>query len=155
MEMNFNFRMEGLQELAAALERLPEAARKPILTRALIKAGAPMAEHFALHAPLDPSADHQHLADSMTVSAANRVNGEPLDEMAAAAAVGPSKDTFWGLFHEYGTVHHGPQAFARSGFDATYEESLAIFKEEMWSEILAHLPTSSSMAPRLRPAATP
>jgi hypothetical protein len=80
------------------------------------------------------------------------VNGEALGETAAAAAVGPSKDTFWGLFQEYGTVRHGAQPFARPGFDATYEESLTIFKNEMWAEILANLPTSSSMAPRLRQA---
>lgn len=150
MEMNFNFRLDGLRELADALEQVNEAARKPILVRALVKAGAPMAEWMALHAPLDPSADHQHLADSMTVSPTNKVNGERLDDTAAAAAVGPSKDAFWGLFQEYGTVRHGSQPFARPGFDATYEESLRIFKEEMWAEILANLPTSTSMAPRLR-----
>ena len=152
MEMNFNFKVEGLLEMAATLEQLPQAARKPILIRALKAAGAPMAERMALDAPLDPAADHQHLADSMTVSATNRVNGETLDDTAAAVAVGPSKDAFWGLFQEYGTVRHGAQPFARPGFDGGYEEALTIFRGEMWLEIVANLPTSSSMAPRLRMA---
>lgn len=152
MEMNFNFKVEGLSELAAALERLPHATRKPVLVRALLAAGAPMAERMALAAPLDPTADHQHLADSMTVSQTNRVRGDTLSDLAAAVAVGPSKDTFWGLFQEYGTVRHGAQPFARPSFDGGYEESLAIFKDAMWTEILANLPTSSSMTPRLRAA---
>lgn len=152
MEMNFNFKVEGLAELAAALERLPQAARKPVLVRALMAAGAPMAERMALDAPLDPLADHQHLADSMTVSPTNKVRGETLGDTEAAVAVGPSKNAFWGLFQEYGTVRHGAQPFARPAFDAGYEESLTIFKEAMWAEILANLPTSSSMAPRLRRA---
>lgn len=151
MEANFTWKFEGGQELAKALESLPQATRQPILVRALKAAGLPMAERMGLEAPLDPTADHQHLADSMTVSATTRVNGERLDDTSAAVAVGPSKDAFWGLFQEYGTVRHGAQPFARPAFDAEYEQALKIFRDQMWLEIVTALPTSSSVAPRLVP----
>jgi HK97 gp10 family phage protein len=52
-----------------------------------------------------------------------------------AVAVGPSKAGFYGIFQEFGTVHHGAQPFARPAFDQTVQKSLGILAAALWQAI--------------------
>jgi HK97 gp10 family phage protein len=52
-----------------------------------------------------------------------------------AVAVGPAKNRYYGVFQEFGTVHHGAQPFARPAFDLNVTKSLSILASFMWAAI--------------------
>lgn len=152
--MKIQMRFEGGEELARTLRALPEALTVRLVRAVLKEAAEPMRLRMARLAPHEPGAPD--LRDSMTISVANRIGSTAggrwrarEDRHEQAVAVGPSKDAFYGIFQEYGTVHHGAQPFMRPAFDAIAPESLAIIRRALWRELAArgiqapmrHVPT--------------
>ena len=138
--------LTGVDQLAATLRRLPSGLGRKVQLRALREGAEPMRVEMGILAPRGPTLRRGrkiHLADSMTINAV-RQSQLPGDE--AAVAVGPSKDAFWGLFQEYGTVHHAAQPFARRAFDAKRQAALERMVPALWAGLRAKLP--SSFGPR-------
>ena len=131
----------GGDELAAKLRKLPMAVRKNELYRILREAGEPMRSRMEQLAPRSTGdrGNIPGLADSMSISVAKKIGStsggrwEASDEFMAAVAVGPSKNAYYGIFQEYGTVHHGAQSFARPAFDGTADTSLKHISAELWT----------------------
>lgn len=129
--MNTSFRFAGGREMAKFLSELPERASRNIQRQALRAAAEPMREDMARLAPYEPGAPD--LRESMTISNA-RAN-DALYDTEVAVAVGPSKRGFYGIFQEFGTVHHGAQPFARPAFELNITKSLSILARFMWAAI--------------------
>lgn len=130
--MNAQLRFAGGRELASFLSKLPERTSKTVQRQALRAAAEPMRGDMATLAPHEPGAPD--LRESMTIS--NVRGGDDVFESETAVAVGPSRAGWYGVFQEFGTVHHGAQPFARPAFDRNLTRSLGILAKELWAAIL-------------------
>jgi HK97 gp10 family phage protein len=148
----WTMRFEGGEELARTLRSLPEAVTKTVVLKALRDGAEPIRHLAGLHAPRSPHAPH--LADSMTISVASRVGTvqggrwRDVDAGEYAVAVGPAKDFFYGMFQEWGTVHHGAQPFMRPAFDSGVPAGLGIIGQQLWAAIRARVPDVSTFGGR-------
>lgn len=135
----FSMQIQGGKELAMRLRALPEAYTRTIVLGALREAGEPMRARMAQLAPREPG--KPDLADNINISVANRLGDvgggrwEARHDEEHAVAVGPTKDFFYGLFQEYGTVHHAPQPFMRPAFDSEAPRALQILTDELWKPL--------------------
>lgn len=137
--MKVSWKMEGGPELAAALNGLPKRVRKNVLREVLTDVGEPMRRRMGALAPRDPGAPD--LADNIVISPSTRAgvdeSGVSLkaDEFQAAVAIGPARGFFYGLYQEFGTIHHGPQPFARPAFDADAPKAVTEIGRRLWVEL--------------------
>lgn len=132
MKMSFHF--EGGADLARKLGELPRRVSLPIQKAALLEAAEPMRVRMSELAPHEPGAPDLRAAMVISpVRASSR--SDVIRETETAVAVGPSRDAYYGLFQEFGTVHHGAQPFARPAFDSVAPESLRILSEVLWREL--------------------
>lgn len=129
-------RFAGGEELARQLEKLPKALSDQLLLAALKKAAEPMRADAQSKAPRLTG----RLADNMTIQKATRIGSVEGGRWRTAegsvwVAVGPHKGTYWGIFQEFGTVHHRAQPFLRPAFDANGARALNIIRDELWNGI--------------------
>lgn len=124
-------RFEGGDELARELNALPAKVARQTQLDALKAAAEPIRAAMQADAPVDLVSRHQEqLYESMTISTV-RADGD----QSAEIAVGPSRRVFWGLFQEYGTVHHSAQPFARPAFDAHRGTALRLIGQRLWDAL--------------------
>jgi len=141
--MKWSMRIDGGAAFARNLNALSLSVRRKTLHRILRLAGEPMRARMAVLAEPTRRPPAPDLADSMVISVATRIGSvaggrwQARDEFQAAVAVGPSRNIFYALYQEYGTVHHDAQPFARPAFDATAAESLGIIQTEIWQALRA------------------
>jgi HK97 gp10 family phage protein len=156
-------KVEGLRELEASLKQLPKATARNVLKRVLVKAGQPIAEQAARLAPDDPRTGAPDLHTSIAVSAKVRNDvgkaafakvlreGGSRDDAVSALRgarreakgagsfatmfIGPTVDSFYGKFQEFGTVKQAAQPFMRPAWDANKEGALATIRGELGAEI--------------------
>lgn len=139
MAARWSMQMTGWKELGARLRALPDAYTRTIVIDALKEAAEPMRARMAQLAPREPGAPD--LADNIGISVANRLGDvgggrwEARHDEEHAVAVGPTKDFFYGLFQEYGTVHHRAQPFMRPAFDSESGKALTILTQELWKPL--------------------
>ena len=139
MASRWSMQMSGWKELGARLRALPEAYTRTVVIDALKEAGEPMRARMAQLAPREPGAPD--LADNIAISVANRLGDvgggrwEARHDEEHAVAVGPTKGFFYGLFQEYGTVHHAAQPFMRPAFDSESSKALTILTQELWKPL--------------------
>lgn len=139
MADRFSMKVEGFKELAASLRAMPASVSKPIILDALKEGAEPMRVRMGQLAPREPGAPD--LAENIGISVANRIGDvgggrwEAKHDEEFAVAVGPTKGFFYGIFQEFGTVHHGAQPFMRPGFDSTVQTSLTIIGQRLWAAI--------------------
>lgn len=131
--MKVDLRFEGGQKLAATLASLPDRVSLKVQRRALMEAAEPMRAMAQRGAPREPGAPD--LADNIVISPLRGGTDSFGDARAAGVAIGPAKAFFYGFFQEWGTVHHGPQAFMRPAFDATAQKTLQLLRMALWTEI--------------------
>lgn len=143
-----HLKLTGMENLAKGLRALDQDLRRDVLIDALKEAAEPMRASMAALAPRGP--DAPHLANSMSISVANKVGGTSggrwlgaTTDNEASVAVGPSKDFFYGLFLEYGTVKMSARPFMRPAFDENAQASLEILKRALWAAISSS-PTGGS-----------
>lgn len=126
-------RFAGGKALADALRRLPSERISRNVQRSGLRAAAePMRDDMRTLAPHEPGAPD--LRESMTISNV-RAGDDETSISEVAIAVGPSKAGFYGIFQEFGTVHHGAQPFARPAFDQNVQKSLNILSAFLWAAI--------------------
>lgn len=140
--MSTTFKIEGLRELERALTELPKATGKNVLRRTLLKIGRPIAEAMRVRAPDDPATGGNDLKGSINVATRLSRRQRALhkkmfksDRASVEAFVGAG---FIPHAHmqEFGTVHHGPQPFARPAWDAEKMRALESVKKELENEII-------------------
>jgi HK97 gp10 family phage protein len=146
-------KLEGGQQFAKALEALPFTKQRGVLTKMLKKAAEPVRARMEALAPREPG--KPDLADNMKIQSVSKIDdgseleARSLDDSEAAVAIGPSKDSFYGSFQEFGTAPHGkhpghpPQPFARPAFDETQDEVLRSLQDDIW----AHLRNTAQRSP--------
>ncbi len=131
-------KIEGLRELENALKQLPKALGKGVLRRVLKKRGGPVAEAMRARAPV-AAEDGGQLKASVTVSTTlskrqrglhKKQGSKAAVEMFVGAGPVPSAHN-----QEFGNINHGPQAFARPGWDETKSGVLEGLKDDLWTEL--------------------
>jgi HK97 gp10 family phage protein len=147
MIVKVNF--EGGEALAKTLNSLPDAYSRKVILAALKEGGEPIR---AMAAQLAPLGETENLSENMTISVTNQLGStaggrwRARDETEHAVAVGPSKHEFYGLFQEYGTVHHGAQPFLRPAFDAQGQTALTIIGDALWWALRKMIPSGLQQA---------
>jgi HK97 gp10 family phage protein len=140
--MKTTVRIEGLRELDATLGALGaefgKPAAKAVLRRVGVKALTPMAETARALAPDDPETGGKDLKASITVG--TRLNKrqsamarKDQSKSTTTAYMGPTVP--WGLYQEFGTVHHSPQPFMRPAFQQHAEPTIRSVGTLLWPEI--------------------
>jgi HK97 gp10 family phage protein len=158
-------KIEGLKELETALKELPKATGKNVIRRALVQAAQPIADMARAMAPVGPpkpgqlkesiklsrimfsggaagkAAFAQAMAEGATraeageaAKAANIAASGEADITSAVIVVGPGR-LVQAITQEFGTVHHGPQAYLRPAWDQNKMRALDIIKGELWIQI--------------------
>lgn len=135
----FSMTFTGGKELASALRTLPDALSRQILLGALTEAAEPMRQRMSQLAPREPG--KPDIADNIGISVANRLGDidggrwEARSEDEHAVAVGPTKNFFYGIFLEYGTVKMRAQPFMRPAFDTEAPRALSQIGNRIWAAI--------------------
>jgi len=149
-------RVEGLREVERALKDLSKATARNVLRRALVKGGAPIAEAAREYAPEDRGDTERSIAVSTrrpkdapsgrAAFARARRDGASVGQAREAARVAGAQAAFaeaWvgpgrnpqALFQEFGTRHHGAQAFMRPAWDGRSQEALNRISIEIRNEV--------------------
>lgn len=128
-------KIEGLRELANALEELPKATARNTLVRTLKKAATPVHERMQANAPrltgqLQLSVV---MGPSSKLTSRQKRDAKKEGKFFAEYHVGTSDPA--GMFQEFGTFKEPAQPWATPAWDATQDEALAIIKTELGTEI--------------------
>lgn len=139
--MKVTVKTEGFAELDAALGEFTRATAKNILRRAGEKALRPVAAAMAAKAPYDENGDRD-LRNSIDVTTKlnnrqKRLNNSPstVEVYAGPTARTGDNPPPQGIFQEFGTENHPPQAFARPAWDQGRDQVLASVKASLTDEI--------------------
>ena len=125
--MNFTFKTEGFDELARALNALPEAVGKKMMREALKRAAQPIAG--MARAIMARSPDAPHAAENIVIHPGRS---------GFSVAIGPSQDGFhYWMFQEFGTRFQSPQPAMRPAFDSQAPAALGIMGRELWQALAA------------------
>lgn len=135
-----SMKLEGANELALLLESMSKAASSRAQLKILRLAAEPMRVEMSRLAPRGKGLHGFHLADSMEISTIGS-RSRDRQEGEATVAVGPTKEAFWGLFQEIGTIRHGPQPFAHEAFDNQTKQTFDILQEGYWKLLKKWLST--------------
>lgn len=144
----FQMTIHGGEELAQRLNALPPALTRKVVIGALLAGAEPIrvrAERYFTRRGTAP-----HLAHNIVARAVTRVGStaggrwRATDEDEYAVAIGPTKDHFYGLFHEYGTVRHGATPFMRPAFDSGAPEALGIVGQRLWDALRKAAPVTTA-----------
>jgi len=134
--------VDGLHEMEAALSEFTKGTGRNILKRAALKAIEPMAQEMARRAPVQKGGGHDL---QKSIQATDKLNKrqKKLNRQPSTIEVyaGPTADAGdlaappQGIFQEFGTENHGPQAFARPTWDAGNRALLDRTADSLGSEI--------------------
>lgn len=128
----FTVQVDGLDQLARTLRELPQAVEKKTVSNAL-KAGAQPIRGMA-SAIMARGKDAPHAADNVGVT---------VGRSGHSIAIGPTKDFFYWLFQEFGTVRNPAQPALRPAFDTHAPTALRLVGRDLWNAIEKRADTSS------------
>lgn len=112
--------VEGTARLRKQLERLDGTMRKKTLERMVEAGGELVREVAAQKAPVRTG----QLAASQIVQ---RIKSSAY---RAEAGIGPDEDAWYGVFAEFGTVHHAAQPFLRPAYDEQKQNAVNAMANE-------------------------
>jgi HK97 gp10 family phage protein len=129
--------IEGLSETAEALVEFSKATSANIVRRALLAAGAPIAASAEAMAPRGPTGD---LIASISVTPAQpskmtrsgRGNYDKQSQVEVLVEAGPVVES---ITQEFGTRFHRAQPFMRPAWDQQRGNALAIFVQQLQTEL--------------------
>ena len=133
--MKVSLDLLGGKELAAAIAGLPLRLSRKAKRDALFVVAEPMRSRMADFAP---RGEAPHMADNIVVSGGRGGIDEFFDEKATTVAIGPAKGFQHGILQEFGTEHHGPQAFARPAFDQEAPKVIRELAPVLWQVLKRH-----------------
>ncbi len=129
-------KVEGLQEIQAALHELPKATARNVMRRVLRQLAEPIADTARQLAPV-LSGDLKESVGVSTKLARNVKRGRSkLSTNAVEMFVGPFNAPR-SIQQEFGNINHPPQPFMRPAWDKHKDELLPKVGEAMWNEIRA------------------
>ena len=128
MARSWTVKVEGLREVNDALGQLPKATGRNVMRRVAVKRLQPIAADMKLNAPVHLS----DLRDSITVTTKKPKKRRKVAEVEAYAGPGRLPQA---SLQEFGTVNHGPQAFARPAWDKGKGDLLPGLADDFWDEI--------------------
>ena len=124
--------ISGFKEANEVLKRLPERVQKRVLQNAVnaaarvslraIKALAPKSDEGERS---ESSEKYGHLLQNLRVQTLKKVR-----RTAKGARVW-TRDAFWAVFYELGTVKQPARPFFRPGFDSSAEDALAAMRDNL------------------------
>jgi HK97 gp10 family phage protein len=136
--MKLSMRIEGGENLAHRLARLPDAMSRQAKVEALKVAAEPIRQAAEDMAPYDFDARAPHLQDNIVIGTLTEAMLERRGrDTETVVEVGPrggqgGNEFFYGLFQEFGTARHPAQPFLRPAFDKESQGSLDILVDELW-----------------------
>lgn len=122
----FTVEFQGGPELARKLEALADELSVQVVGAALVAGGEPIRRRASNLMKRGTEAPH----------AAEHV-GMTLGKSGHSIAIGPTKNYFYWLFQEYGTVRHGAQPAMRPAFDEQGSVALGIIGQRLWAAVRA------------------
>ncbi|MFN7177116.1 MAG: hypothetical protein ACK4MX_09530 [Thermaurantiacus sp.] len=135
--MKTSMRVEGLQDLDAALADLPQSTAKGVVRRTLIKAGQPIVEDYANNVRRRSGTLAESAGVSTKLSRRQRRLHRKMfaDDRAAVEVFAGAGPLSQAITEEFGTVNQEPQGQMRAAWDRNKQKALQIVQTETWSEI--------------------
>lgn len=133
-----SIQVHGLRELEEELAKFGPEVAKRTLRAAVKKAGEPIREEAARLAPRG-TGDKKgpHLADDIVLRIGAK-KGKSFSEVlfgvesgSVTAQIGFTKETFYGMFQEFGTRFHAAHPFLRPAFDNESENAVRMIAAEL------------------------
>jgi len=129
-------KVEGLSELAEALEELPKATGANVLRRTLLEAGEPVADQAQSLAPrktgaLQVSVSVQPASPSK-MTRTGKAAYDKQNKVEVVIEAGPNPQS---ITQEFGTVHHAAHPFMRPAWSAQKMATLERIREKLAEEI--------------------
>jgi len=110
--MRVDVKVDGLQELADAIQALPAAMQQTVVRAGLTAAGRVFVNGMARRAPKDPNHRVVRRGKSYPVPLSQSMTQKlTVSKGVARVRVGPSNQAFWGRFQEFGTRFQPAQPF--------------------------------------------
>lgn len=131
--MSVTVKVEGLREIGAALEQLPEAVTKKVMRQVLTARARPIADAARGNCPVESG----ELKNSIKVSGRlSRSQAREARESASEVEVyiGPSPLPHAHLV-EFGSIHNAPQPYMRPAWDGAKGTLLTNLAADLWAEI--------------------
>lgn len=136
--MKTTMKMEGLADLAKALNQMKTSTAKGVMRRTLKQAAQPMADLAEAKAPegktkrLKPSVSVSDWLTRRQKARHRKMFGSMKHAVEMYVGTGPLKHAH---LQEFGTAHHAPQPFMRPAWDAEAVPTLARIGTIMGGEI--------------------
>ena len=145
-------RTKGFKELDRALAQLPRSTGKTAMSRALQEAGEPLGRKMRSGAPdqagtLKESIDSGRKLSRRQAAVDRQILGSSRTMAKAYVGAGVLPHAH---MQEFGTRHHGPQAFARPAWNADRFALLERIKVEAWLQIKKSLARAERRAAAIR-----
>lgn len=132
--MRVTVKVDGLKDLDRALGELPKAAGKAVLRRVARKALEPFDKAWRAKAPhLTGQLEESGGISTKLTKRQARLNRKRDDKSSIEMFSGPNNPA--AVPQEFGTVDQSAQPFMRPAWDETQDETLAIVKTELGTEI--------------------
>lgn len=119
-------RLTGDKELKRKIAALEEAVVGQVVEKAAMAAAVVLRDSAKRRAPRRTGKG----AESMTAKVVSRKAGE------AKIAVGPGKEGWYLMFHEFGTSKMPARPFLRPAIDENGEEAVREARRVLWDEIM-------------------
>lgn len=125
----------GFKELEENLRRLPMEVAGKVLRSALRKASQPMTDQWSSNAPRsDVPSGAGHAADSIKTRSMD-VSNESDNDVEIKLWVGPDRNHFYLMFHEFGTRFLPARADGRQAFDSNTTRIIREFGSDLGKKI--------------------
>lgn len=125
----FTLTIEGLNELE---QRLRDESKK-VATRTLRRAAKDASDIWEKEISARAPALTGFLRSQITMSSKSKGG----DEGYIQVMVGPSKKAYYGIFQEFGTRYQKANPFMRPAFEATKDQVLDVFVQDLKQELNA------------------
>jgi HK97 gp10 family phage protein len=129
-----SIKLEGLKEIAAALDDLPKATGKNILRRVLLARAEPIAKAAIGNVPVLTGALRSSINVSTRLTRRQRKKHRKAKPDDVEVFVGPGTDPAAHL-QEFGTSKEPAQPFMRPAWDAEKNGVMDGIKDDLWGEI--------------------
>jgi HK97 gp10 family phage protein len=127
------WKVSGFRDMDAALASLPKATRRNVAIRVLTTAAEPMADDMEERAPERTGRTKRSVKVSTKLSKGERKRSAA-SKSGVNVYVGPGP-LVQARMQEFGTEHHGPQAFVRPAWEAGKHKAVEAIADGMAGEI--------------------
>lgn len=139
-------RLTGLRELSKVLEKLPKQIGQRVALKALRAGGRVFAKEAASNVPVRSGGGAKLTKKGgsklrlpgllkKSIRVVRNRDAEKRRGTSFVVSVGPSREAFYGMFREFGTVHIPKRPWLRPAFDAKAQESTRVIGKTLGKDI--------------------